>query len=91
MWRIMLHENTRPVRFTQSSRRHRLVRARIVEAMESVHPLPHGPEDEQRYLWWGRDARGLAIEVIAVDLPDYLLVIHAMPLSMQRRKRFDEP
>lgn len=87
MWVIMLHENIRPVRFTQSSRRHRLGRARIVEAMESVHPLPHGPEDERRYVWWGQDGRGLDIEVIAVVHPDYLLVIHAMPLSLRRRRR----
>jgi hypothetical protein len=87
MWVFMLHENIRPVRFTQSSRRHRLGRARIVEAMESAHPLPHGPEDERRYVWWGRDGRGLDIEVIAVDHPDYLLVIHDMPLSLRRRRR----
>jgi len=59
--------------------------------MESVHPMPHGPEDELRYVWLGRDGRGVDIEVIAVDLPDYLLVIHAMPLSMQRRRRRGEP
>jgi len=55
-----------------------------------VMPLPHGPADERRYVWWGRDGRGLDIEVIAVDHPDYLLVIHAMPLSMRRTRRLDE-
>lgn len=87
---FVLHKKMRPVRFTQSSRRHRLGRARILEAMEPVMPLPHGPADERRYVWWGRDGRGLDIEVIAVDHPDYLLVIHAMPLSMRRTRRLDE-
>jgi hypothetical protein len=34
---------------------------------------------------WDRpDDRGVVLEVIAVDLPDYLLVIHAMPLAFRR-------
>lgn len=89
MWNVMLHKNMRPVRFAQSSRRHRLGRARVVEAMESVEPIPHGPADERRYVWFGRDGRGLAIEVIAVELPDSLLVIHAMPRAMRRRRSDD--
>ena len=75
------------VRFTQSSRRHRLGRALILEVMDSVNSVLHGPDDERRYVWWGRDGRGLDVEVIAVDHPDYLLVIHAMPLVMRRSRR----
>jgi hypothetical protein len=32
----------------------------------------------------GPDDRGIVLEVIAVDLPDYLLVIHAMPVALRR-------
>lgn len=48
----MLDKNVRPVRFTQSSRRHRLGRARILEVMDSVNPVVHGPDNERRYVWW---------------------------------------
>lgn len=90
MWIIMLDKNVRPVRFTQSSRRHRLGRARILEVMDSVNPVVHGPDNERRYVWWGSDGRGLEVEVIAVDLPDYLLVIHAMPMNLRRSRRNGE-
>jgi hypothetical protein len=34
-------------------------------------------------VWVGPDDRGVVPEVIAVDLPDHLLVIHAMPLAFR--------
>ena len=41
--------------------------------------------DESRMLWIGKDSRGLELEVVALDLPDYLLVIHVMPRDFRRR------
>jgi len=35
--------------------------------------------------WVGFDERGRELEVIAVECPDYLLVIHVMPTSLRRR------
>jgi len=35
----------------------------------------------------GRPGRPrIVLEVIAVDLPDYLLVIHAMPVALRRNQ-----
>ena len=39
---------------------------------------------DDRLVWVGPDDRGVVLEVIAVDLPDYLLIIHAMPLAFRR-------
>ncbi len=41
---------------------------------------------DDRLLWVGRDDRGIVLEVMAVDLPDYLLVIHAMPVALRRNR-----
>jgi hypothetical protein len=77
----------RPVKFTQSARKHRLGRARVLAAMEAAGEPEHVPADgdlDDRLVWVGPDDRGVVLEVIAVDLPDYLLVIHAMPLAFRR-------
>lgn len=41
---------------------------------------------DDRLLWVGPDDRGIVLEVVAVDLPDYLLVIHAMPVALRRNQ-----
>jgi hypothetical protein len=84
MWSILLHENRIEVRFALSARRHRLGRGRVVAVMDTTTPVPHGAPDERRWMWIGRDTTGLEIEVLAVELPDCLLVIHAMPARFRR-------
>ena len=84
MWSILLHNNRIEVRFSLSARRHRLGRGRVVGVMDRADPVPHGAPDERRWLWVGGDCRGLEIEVLAVELADYLLVIHAMPAHFRR-------
>jgi hypothetical protein len=34
----------------------------------------------------GRDSRGVELEVVAIQQPDHLLVIHVMPYSYRRRR-----
>lgn len=63
------------IRFTQSARKHRIGRDRT--------PGTAGAHD--RLSWIGDDDRGVELEVIAVDLPEYLLVIHVMPTQYRRR------
>jgi hypothetical protein len=46
--------------------------------------VPAEGDLDDRLVWVGPDDRGVVLEVIAVDLPDYLLVIHAMPLAFRR-------
>jgi hypothetical protein len=79
----------RAVRFTQSARKHRLGRAHVLAAMEAAGEPERVPADgdiDDRLLWVGPDDRGIILEVMAVDLPDYLLVIHAMPVALRRNR-----
>jgi hypothetical protein len=39
-----------------------------------------------RLAWIGEDDRGVELEVIAVDLPEHLLVIHVMPTALRRNR-----
>jgi hypothetical protein len=39
-----------------------------------------------RLVWTGPDDRGLELEIVALDLADYLLVIHVMPTQLRRRQ-----
>lgn len=57
--------------------------------MEAAGEPEHVPADgdlDDRLLWVGPDDRGIVLEVMAVDLPDYLLVIHAMPVALRRNR-----
>jgi len=50
--------------------------------------IPAGREGESdRLLWVGRDEAGVLLEVIAVERPDCLLVIHAMPVHYRAPRR----
>lgn len=59
----------------------------MLAAMEAAGEPERVPADgdlDDRLLWVGPDDRGIVLEVMAVDLPDYLLVIHAMPVALRR-------
>ena len=75
------------VRFTRSARKHRIGKAHAVYVMEHHQPQTI-PGDEQRdpqYVWIGDDDRGVELEIVAIDLPDMLLVIHVMPTAFRRK------
>jgi hypothetical protein len=40
---------------------------------------------DERLVWIGRDDRGVLLEVIAVEQPGFLLVIHVMPYGFRRQ------
>ena len=44
------------------------------------------PSDDldDRLVFIGRGDRGIELEIIGVQLPDYLLVIHVMPTEFRR-------
>lgn len=74
------------VRFTKSTRRHRIGRTHIQHVMNTTEPEATAPGDsgQPRLRWLGPDDRGLELEVIAVVLnDDTLLVIHAMPTALR--------
>jgi hypothetical protein len=37
-------------------------------------------------VWIGEDDRGIELEITAVHLPEYLLVIHVMPRALRRNR-----
>jgi hypothetical protein len=76
------------VRFTQSARKHKIGKAHALAALESagepvIVPAPSDDLDD-RLVFIGKDDRGIELEVIAVQLTDYLLVIHVMPTEFRR-------
>jgi hypothetical protein len=85
LWRIIGWVR---VRFTQSARRHRIGKARVLHVIEHVEPtrVPADEEMRERLVWVGADDRGLELEVVAVAEPDFLLVIHVMPRQFRRRR-----
>lgn len=72
------------VRFSQSARKHRIGRAHALYVMDNGEPQWDRPAGkEPRLLWIGPDERGVELEVVAVQTPDYLLVIHVMPTALR--------
>jgi len=58
----------------------------VMEATGEPERVPADGDLDDRLLWVGTDDRGIVLEVMAVDLPDYLLVIHAMPVALRRKR-----
>lgn len=59
--------------------------------MVQTCPLPlysPEPEDDDLVLFLGLDPDGVALEVMAIELDDGLLVIHAMKLRPKYREAF---
>jgi hypothetical protein len=81
------------VEFTQSSRRHKIGRARIRQVMANpvaVVRIEEESDPRVRLLLVGDDASGRALEVIVVEEADRLVVIHAMDLRAKFRTLYEE-
>jgi hypothetical protein len=74
----------RRVKFTQSARKHRIGKAHALAAMNAAEPERMDAAGGDRLLWVAPDDRGVTLEVIGIDLPDYLLIIHVMPRTFRR-------
>jgi len=73
------------IRWTQSSRRHRIGRARALHLMaNTVGHTATTDRGDRAVLWVGVDDRGIELEVVAVLHPEQLLVIHVMPTALRR-------
>ena len=83
----------RGVRFTTSARKHRIGKARALQAMEDAGEpdlIPGEDGLDDRLLFIGHDERGVQLEVIAIAQPDHLLVIHVMPYAYRTRRHRDD-
>lgn len=81
-------DDPRPVNWYRSARKHRIGRAHAITVMTSTDALRVPGTDglADRLVWVGPDDRGLTLEVVALDLPDQIIVIHVMPYSFRRRQ-----
>jgi hypothetical protein len=80
------------VRFTKGARKHRVGKYRARYVMETSEPLiiPDARGRGDKHLWVGLDQRGIELEIIAVEVPDCLLVIHVMQTHLRRLGGRDE-
>lgn len=81
------------VEFTQSARRHRIGRTRVLQAL--AYPIAVVEVDDERavgkkLLILGKDQTGRALEIIAVLEDENLIVIHAMDLRPKFRGLYEE-
>ncbi|MGH3098296.1 MAG: hypothetical protein ACRDMV_20115 [Streptosporangiales bacterium] len=76
------------VKLTQSARRRRIGVARVIEAMNDAGEptlIQATDEYDERLLFVGHDHTGLELEILAIEQPDRLLVIHVMPTEWRNR------
>jgi hypothetical protein len=91
---ILLNNNERVrVEFTQSARRHKIGKTRVRQVLADpvvVDRIVEEHDPRVRLLILGDDDTGRALEVIAVEEGDLLIVIHAMDLRQKYRALYDE-
>ena len=74
------------VKFTQSTRKHRIGHAHALFVMEKYKPvIEFQDEFTTRHSWIGEDDRGLVLEILALVSDEEILVIHVMPRKFRRR------
>ncbi len=81
------------VEFTQSARRHKIGKARVRQVLANpvvVDRIVEEHDPRVRLLILGDDDTGRALEVIAVEEDEVLVVIHAMDLRQKFRALYEE-
>jgi hypothetical protein len=76
------------VEFTQSARKHRIGRARVLQVLANpvvVERIEESGSPPVRLLILGADHSGRVLEVVAVEEDDMLVVIHAMDIRLKFR------
>jgi len=76
----------RSVRWFRSARRHRIGKAHAMHVISTTDPVrvPATANLDARLVWIGDDDRGIELEIVALDLPDAIVVIHVMPTALRR-------
>ena len=75
------------MRFARSAREHRVGKAHAMHVIKNNTPrdVPAVDEFDARKVGMGPDDRGVDLEIVAVVLPDELLIIHVMPSALRRK------
>lgn len=57
-----------------------------MSVITTVEPqqIPATSKLDARLVWVGTDDRGVELEIVALDLPDAIVVIHVMPTEFKR-------
>ena len=55
----------------------------VISTTEPIE-VPATGDLDARLVWIGRDDRGIELEVVALDLPEAVVVIHVMPTNLRR-------
>ena len=78
----------RNVRWFRSARRHRIGKAHAMHVISTTEatPIPATAALDARLVWIGPDDRGIELEIVALDLPEAIVVIHVMPTALRRRR-----
>jgi hypothetical protein len=79
----------KPFRFTRGRRKHRIGRAHARFVIETYEPTIGriSESGDVELLWIGQDERGRELEIVAIEKPDYVLVVHVMPSHYRRKPR----
>ncbi|HUZ08678.1 MAG TPA: hypothetical protein VMU76_00710 [Acidimicrobiales bacterium] len=77
---------SKPIRFTRGSRKHRIGRASAWHVIDTVTPDVDVDHVTGAVItrWVGDDERGRELEIIAIERPACQLVIHVMPTQYRR-------
>jgi hypothetical protein len=77
----------RVVRWYRSARRHRIGKTHVLHVMDTTTPakVPATADFDARLVWTGIDDRGVELEIVALDLPDAIVVIHVFPTELRRQ------
>lgn len=75
------------IRFSQSARKHRIGKQRVLEVIASCEPEAYLADgvDPDRVRWVGADQRGLELEIVGVRTSLGVLIIHVTPMNFRRR------
>jgi hypothetical protein len=78
----------KPVLWFTSARRHRIGKASAFFVMTNVVAVETEASEclDRRLSWVGPDERGRELEIVALDLPDSIIVIHVFPTSLRRQR-----
>lgn len=78
----------KPVWWFRSARRHRIGKASAFFVMTHVVAMESAQTEDldARLSWVGPDERGRELEIVALDLPDSIIVIHVFPTGLRKER-----
>ena len=79
----------KPISWYRSARKHRIGRTSALHVMASstAHSIPAAGGLDARLRWEGPDDRGRVLEIVALDLPEMIVLIHVFPVSLRRETK----